>query len=339
MKILRLLFALLPAAAWASPPDLIARSHQILKPKGWMQIQLNVPYYEWLSNHQIVYWNDDREDSRPHVYDLTTNSSQELTWLTHLASKYRLREFDLSPNGKWLLFGGWVQESPHWFACHLDGTGLISWPRYAAPIFRDRFSDKPLSFAHWSSNGDFITETESGPVPQKATAKVWVRPFPEVTKEIACPPVATHLVWTWIDAYEVGGQRMVSVSQPVDPYVKAVDLLSWVADKPSTLQHFQMKLPEDTIPEYRISPDRKKLLWEFKQGLMTPDDTIPKGPKSLSLWVSDLKGGNLREIGRIEIKDSWKSDEDQDFGGLQWLPDSESTSFIYFGKLYEIAAG
>jgi hypothetical protein len=63
-------------------------------------------------------------------------------------------------------------------------------------------------------------------------------------------------------------------------------------------------------------------------------DTLPP-EHVVGLWVSDLDGRNLREIGHLALHPAANSDTDgPDPEDVQWLPDGKRLSFLYKQALW-----
>jgi hypothetical protein len=85
----------------------------------------------------------------------------------------------------------------------------------------------------------------------------------------------------------------------------------------------------------QISPGGDMLAWIVKQDAARPTGEV-------GVWVSDLRGRNAREIGRIRQIDRLRTKGPmprelvfpQD---LRWTPDGKSLSFLFDGAMYLVA--
>lgn len=86
-----------------------------------------------------------------------------------------------------------------------------------------------------------------------------------------------------------------------------------------------------------MSPDRKLLAWKFAvkslplglKSTINSDFVRRSAPAAAGLWVSDLNGNDLREIGTLDIRDD-------SISNVRWTPDGTRLSFIDAGDLYTV---
>ena len=99
-----------------------------------------------------------------------------------------------------------------------------------------------------------------------------------------------------------------------------------------------IKLPaRAVVREFKLSPDGGRIAWIFSITRRWPQfQKTPKPPGfrrvdhvAQSLWISGVDGGGMRELGRLQPRET--------ISGLNWQPDSRSVSFVFQDTLWTVA--
>ena len=199
----------------------------------------------------------------------------------------------------------------------------------------------------WSADGKSLYQIETWPVSDgngltaHLTAQVTVRQLRDLTKGRTYPAVKT-LDWD-ADVMVHDGRALVRQYNSDNAFEFPVQ--EWQLDQPaSTMKNWTLHAPKGRVfIDYLPSPDMKRAVW-----VMGVPSTKVSGMGqggypfyALSLWSSDVRGENMRELGAISFRSRKYEDlmdEYQSFGEVEWNPDGKHVSFIYSRKLYWIEA-
>lgn len=64
----------------------------------------------------------------------------------------------------------------------------------------------------------------------------------------------------------------------------------------------------------------------------------PPLPYKVSLWVSDLRGQKMHEVGSVPHDNTFSLGDKDDPGSIQWLPDGKTLSFLARGSVWTVPA-
>jgi hypothetical protein len=269
------------------------------------------------------------------LYDLKTGKETPLTALTRLFASTTDVDLYPSPDGKWALWPDkdgvagatvdgkrqyrlreqsfqygtalWLKDSRHWlhFLWNKDNTRIVQ------------------AHIHDIEAPDVVEKlpvTSPGPISES---------YPGIT-------LAQDRLY--VDRLHASNHPLNS---PTELPIYECDLHAGA--KPS--HKYVVKMPPDTvIDDFVFSPRGDQIAWKLKLERVPPMARLlhrlyPRYSASpehaVGLWVSDLDGRNLREIGHLDLHPAANSDtaepEPED---VQWLPDGKRLSFLYKQALW-----
>ncbi len=307
--------------ALAPAQSLLDHSTKIASTQGWYAPHSALPVYSWINSTELIFLSAERSRGVQgwnwvhwHRYNTKTKTSTLLEFLSRNADD--ADNFEVSPDGKRVLWDGSRNHQPYWFEAKLDGSEFKVWPRHDVPGVIS--NDEPCSYAFWARDSRSVMESENFFSP-KGDYQVWERPIanPDIEKTFPRVEGSPFVMW----AYPVTGGRMLGVS---DNYLDGykTDLCIWDPHHSGVVASHHLCLPRPyTISWFSgVSPDGRHLLWELHSKL---------GSEDVAIATTDLAGRNLRVIGALISKSVSSS-----FGGSAWVPGGKFVSFCYLGGLY-----
>lgn len=307
-----------------SEPNLIERSRFLMNVGDWNESQYTVGKYQWWSKDEILA--DGKKE--PLLIDFKTgrtNPSPEYGYAESVSPSHYSAETSWSDDHQitWTI---------------LDRTGKIrmaAW-KYKSLAPRPMMSSDngfPSPTIQFSNDEKSLFHIDYWEGEVRVNVQVTERKFPNVQQAIKHPVSEIK----FDSEVEVIGRKIM-----LSPYFQFVPqdywIQEWDIDQTSKdARKWLVSFPKGKRFRSRItSPDQKHSLWVFEKPPLLAE----------SVWVSDLHGENMREIGEIiyeqpgqtKANDSQEAGNSQNFGELKWNPDSKHVSYIFMRKLYMVQA-
>jgi hypothetical protein len=321
-----LIAGLVMFAQIASEPNLIQKSRLLMEVGDWNESQYTVGKYLWWTSDQIIA--DGKKE--PLIIDFKLGHTIPSPEYQPIFSE------GLVEPTRYVSKEIWNGNVLTWII--LDATGknqIASWTsKTLAPRpMLDADNGYPGPFLQFSSDKRSLFQIEYWQGDKKVNTQITERRFPNVL-EATTHPVSKI---SYDSSIEVIGRNVLLAPyfqfRPEEDY----RMKEWSIDKTSKeCRNWIVPLPKGKIFGQRFtSPDQKRSLWIFER---SPNDAV----RAESVWVSDLHGENMKEIGEIVFspdgQDKKESASRQNFGGIQWNPDSKRISYIFMRKLYIVQA-
>jgi len=312
----------------AAHPLLLEHSRLVMTTGGWREFQTTVGHYFWWDhNHILVFTGDENQ----RLIDVGTHLS------TPQPSKIPFFRDSLSSNNRFEIESDSVGDELMWKVVDVSSRSTLgSWksPRQVpAPVGRNDFFLPWQPQVFWASNGQSLYEAEYKFFGRKQRLQVRHRALDNLSEPKVYPnifvdqPAVIHdeEAFTW-------------TKQNTQTFL----ITSWRLDNPSKARRQKVRSPKGGIfIDFQPSPDYRRALWLVGTPVKERMKDMAYPYNSISLWTSDLRGENMREVGRIPFKTNdiiQAQDRYQHFGELHWNPDSKRISFIYDGKFYIVNA-
>lgn len=316
-------------------PDLIKRSQLITKVSGWVEGQLTVGIYVWLTPNELAAFTTQSDAT---VLDIRTGAKRAMNSPAVFWGRYQ----GISPDGSKVFRQDWKDQDVTWTVLTLkDGRLIGSWsirshdPRPGM----DEDTGTLAPTAIWDVSGTRIYQMESWRSGSRLhyEAVEHDATHPEIAHRYSADVAAD--VW-FLSAHErkilafdhyPQGRTCFLYEWNLEQHGQAWK--SWKVHAPANLFFAQSPI---------ASPDGKHLLWEAgRSGKNNPADNAGYPYRDVSLWVSDADGGHMKELGVIDFhtrNDEKQMLASQHFGEVHWNPDSKRVSYIYNRKLYIVRA-
>ena len=315
-------------------PQLLSVSRLITEVGPWVERQYTVGDYRWWSPHQILAFYGDKDER---LIDI-----ERKTVIPFPCPAVRDHDRNLSPDRTMVIRQIPRERTVAWLVTDPAGRKVLgSWSIPSRAGLRIMSADYGYEApkAVWSATGHSIYQVVFGPEGAGFVCKVAERPLPGLEAVRAFPPVTT-LEWDTHLLVHHGKALLVSALWPDG---RTFTLREWeLAEPVKTARQWKVIAPNGQVMvDYKPSPDFRKALWLMgRPGAPVEDKLNPMPKRSISLWVSGLHGDHMTEIGAISFPNETvaeRADKWQHFGALEWNPDCEHVSFIYFRKLYMVS--
>jgi len=326
--------------------------------------------YAWISNHELLLCLSGQEDpgSIFYIHDLNKGTEKPLKVLSRWFKNTDGdgaggdRYFYLSLDRKWVAWNGDERNpapnaDPEYenftYTSALDGTHYTRWAtgggelRWAADsrhlmVFEPGFLFPPSGHSQLLIGSisaparlQTIPIASSSPLNRHLdTSKVWF-----LSEKLALLPSLRDTDLLLPEP---------SFSTPeILPEIQAVA----IASNKQLLRKYPIRLPiKAEIKDVVFSPQGDRLAWELvtRQNASPlasqPHHPLPRWPlppiTSVSLWVSQIDGTRMHEIGSIQAPQALKESQGLDLlGDIQWVPGGKRLSFFYQNALWTVPAG
>jgi hypothetical protein len=322
-------------------PDLLAKATVLCNTERWLVYPLHAPEYIWLNSHEILYqaarpdYPSDQptwlsQDNRWYSEDVVTHKVKDRVSLTKTMRTFAILSGPIpDPKGTFLLWSTLDGDNPpSWTITDLDGLVVGIWLRHSYAGVKS-MGGQDQSYSNWTLDGNTILECECKNDDMR-TLNVWRRDLSDLSKEI---PLRALSNVEYQDRRPDGG--LIDLGASRTAYFldgghhggwKHV-VAEWTLSEPSKAVRTTAAPLPLPLTRGEVSPDHRRLLWSgwSEENIAT-------------IWVSDLDGAGVRDIGTIPKKRVQKNLRDHNFGELHWIPGRPAISFIVGDNLYEANA-
>jgi hypothetical protein len=334
-------------AVYPRAPKLLDRATLVADIRIWDADQQDS--YTWLTDRQLLHFQADGSVCR---YDAAIHADTPLTALTDRikTSKAESVVLQASRDGKWVL---WGEGDARIFTAAIDGASLREWRTPANN-----------SHAYWLPQGGRWTQWDYKPNPTavlqiRSTMNAFWTTF--TLHDVEKSSVADQRLKLPAD---LKNQEVLTVLSPervvtrtpdqvtlkqLGPraynmlvnYREIQDVSIWSLDGAVPVQHYRVRLP-GLVFEAAAATDGRRVAWlveiENKTQSSGPLRRLIRRFEALqtsrsALYVSDLDGTNLHEIGYVGVGTNDYLPFD-----IRWLPDNRYLSFLYRDRLWKVAA-
>jgi len=329
----------------------------------------------WLSAHQLLIvtteeescYTEDRNGSlatapwqgSADVLDLTTHTKTHLVALTNLLKRTSspdwgsLGEFEISPDGVWLLWETHLMRgasSPYRHLARLDGTHYRDWSPekgwWGEAFFLDAahlvqmkgLTEKCLMVC------DLQSPQNDREYRQAEQAKIGLAQYADRQ------PFFVRVVksdnrkqdFAEIEVYRTEDQVQTLFGSMLD------DEATRVRNAPSPIRTRKLAMPTGAdLWQWTVSPQQRSIFYDIQNSRTSPllswlHRLLPHFSKKPTareeLWVSEADGQGMHAIGYIPIPSETPASDVARLEHLQWLPDGKQISFLYRDTLYVVSA-
>lgn len=336
------LFALLLVLAAATVMTLKAQLKQTTVPPSpsvpqpvevpGMEHSLPIDAALWRNAHQVLRL--DGGGLGAAVVDTISGSKTPVPHFTAILGRQTVSGpfgVSLSPDGNWLLwhsFSNGPQSRPIWIAAALDGSRVVTWPRDGAVAFPK---------IAWMQDNRHWLEVQNGEELRQATGFKARVLFYSLDK----PGVKTLplQVPDWVSGCWFTPKGHLVVASLVGG-AGTDDVYDFAFPAPQPVRKVTLSLPATDVTECALSPQGDRFAWQLYKVHLSPRANLAERAVSLllrrqtaythSIWVSDLDGGNLRQI----------TPETERAGPayIHWTPDGKSIGYRYSDALWIVPA-
>lgn len=310
--------------------------------------------YGWLSDHDLLYFRSGGVFCR---LDTMTGMKTDLPTLTRQI-KSSIPDCEQvshwpnpSPDGQSVLWGP-TTNAPV-FVASVDGVRRWEWPKDV------RTHETGASY--WMADSQHWTEWMYGPLTMQGSGwtkvKIHSLATPHVSQTISSlPPVLKGLEILSVQSEDTiiartrDGETILPTSPPrpgpftvsiQTDYRRMQEVSVWSLRKATPLHQYRIRLPGLAL-QVKASPQGDRLAWVVQFQSVSPflkkiRRFIPAWKEekrlSLALYVSDLDGNHLQEIGRVDRNPKPESEVIEE---LHWLPGGKRLSFIMDDNLWTV---
>jgi hypothetical protein len=327
----------LASPACSQNRSLLARATKIADVTGWMLPRLveNTPYwltYHWLTDEKVLFIEYGPGHFRFYQFDLRTRRKSYLRRFSRLFGDTH-RDMEVSPRGRWILWGGSTSDQDRYFVARLDGSGFKTYrPGFNAALGKE--GSFPLWLPnppHWielvvSSQNDNLTRAIVHSLNHPQNIRTQLSMPPISYQQIESPILPGNRLGVWRSYQEGARSVRIAVIGIGKRDKKAIDSVV-TFPKPWRLETAQ------------FSPDGRRIAW-----FLTASATSRQhGQKRISLWISDLNGRHFHELGSLPYPNSlkptstdWLQELTFEPRELRWLPSGKRLSFVYKNALWTL---
>ena len=297
----------------------------------------NMDVYSWINRRELLCFREDASgfDGRPIngliVRDVVSGAERHFSQLERIFFQgvgHGVSGFDVSPDGRWLLWKADGQVR----ATRLDGSRDLRWPEPS-------FDFVPLvdsSTLRWLADGSGWAVLTLG----QCAINSLEDQAPSQPYRI---PSLTSVEWSLTPT--VLPTREVLVNDPLRRAASSLDVFRFpvLRDQPPATRPRSLRGPAGTLRGYLcFSYDGRRMAWVLT---MNRRSSFPSWLRRLlpfvktgdgwvqSVWVSGLDGRHPKELGWVPTKPS-----DEPLHDVRWLPDNRTLSFEHNNALWTIGA-
>lgn len=295
-------------------------------------------YYAWLSTHEVLYQrakSRSRENTEWSFFkrDIATGRDTFLRRLSRVVREQTgsvQADLEPSPDGKWVIWSVLSVDAQWYVVCSLDGSSYF--PAGEQGLGPFWLNDS----RHWV---DLVDDTLSSRKPGQETrtqALIHDIKAPHEVKSIPLPHLSltqeaqdgneyavVHAV-VWPDTFVMETPLLHDSSHPAIEKVTITTIA--LRDRPPTVHEYPVNLPNGvSVRSMQFSPHGDRIAWWLEE---------KHNPGVVTLWISDLNGHGLRELGEIGIEPSERCP--LTLCSLEWLPDGKRLSFLYQDALWTV---
>jgi hypothetical protein len=365
--LLLVLLALLLVVAMLWPRErlLLKLAHQVAELPGWSGAQ---QWYMWRSDQEVLlYSNENFTGGERSLVSLDMRTGKEILlsgWVKRLAERQdKYNAFWVSPDGAWLLYSDYYEGTVS--ATDAQGQHCVRW---SSPLWdsayisgRDTTHGKYLGWdsIQWLPDSRRWVQPEFDKAGNHVTCLV-VRDVraPQIVRKIPIPSSGqTHLSSLFEEEYQRAflsethfvqftSHRGLALSQGDAVDIRIDQLIMDEADlsAPESARTWTIPVSEEwDVQEIRLSPQGEYLAWVvcgrkesalerlfLRLHVPLPMRTTAASSSRITLYISDIEGRDVEEIGSVQAKEKF------DLGGIQWLPGGEQISFVFEDILYVV---
>ena len=338
--------ALFVAARRAQPPRLLDRATRMPSRTSPWDGVFPLPGSALLRIHP----DDDLEYAQAFRLDTSTGVETPLAGLDAVLAKHENHNWQVSPDGRTLLFGcsDDVTGGVAYDLCGLDGTGLTRIPFGAMGNDAAWLPDgRGWAYLDWDGHAPLVVNRLGSPREQRLP----LSGTPEAIERVAD---RGHLA---VLGFRADGHALVWTYPPSDKgSVQSAEAPAMLADfavaPGATIHLVPVSLPQGVDnPELLLSPRGDRLAW------LTRRPTPSRWPRPLQpllrllgvkipssqtqeVWVSDSEGRGWRLVGGLTTSDDAgdlaMSDDAGEVRLTQWTGDERTLTFEHHGALYAV---
>ena len=296
-----------------------------------MEHSLGIVAPLWRNAHQVLRL--DGGGLRASVVDTTSGSRTPLTNFSAILNRQTVSGLFgvfLSPDGNWLLwssFSSRPRSRPVWIAATLDGSRVVTWPRDGSVAFPK---------IAWMRDNRHWLEIQNGDELRQATGFKARVLFYSLDK----PGVKTLplQVPDWVSGCWFTPKEHLIVASLVGG-AGTDDVYDFAFPAPQPVRKITLSLPATDVTDCALSPAGKQFAWQLYKVHLSPRANLAERAVALllrrrttythSIWVSDLDGGNLRQI----------TPETERAGPayIHWTPDGKNVGYRYDDALWTVS--
>jgi hypothetical protein len=327
--ILLLVLVVAAIASWATRPTERTLEGKGLEtsigaaPAGFVQTRDR----GWYSDRELLVEMVRAQDLRPGqmvVENVETHARRELKGLAAGVRRIVGQPVQLSPDRKWLLCHTTMHSdriTEIHSAVSVDGKRVVQWP----PA-EQAFGGYVLS--GWMPDSrTFARMTQTGVLLFRINA-------PKAIQRTSAPPMREP----YTDGHVLADGRFFLAHYASPGPASEAFLYTFQPTAPRQVREVRVALPGTCqVTAVRANRQGTRLAWQ----LTFDDSTGPyallryllvpfgRGPHSRTgIWVSDLEGRGMREVGHVHGL--------KDIGLREWLPGGKSVAYYHLGKLYRL---
>jgi hypothetical protein len=337
-------------SVWKFPREqrLLEHAVRIEEAKDWKD-------YHWISPHEVVYTTNERPHARGMFtrLDLATHQQTPLTEINHRIGPHDIDSWEVSPDGSrmaWTTHDGSSKKILN--VCRLDGSEYAQWP--------DRWLQAE---AHWTPDSrQLLVFRAVNPPPPKKRGDNNDTPLyedavlraPSQTsggQTLLLPKPRLAEFKTESAYYVTPDNGLIVDSTECTCHATQLELSRFTVRPNLThVRHLTTDRPySGHIVAHKLSPGGQHVAWSVQHEYVIPYTKLlrhyfPKIKENkqsvIGMYVSDLDGTNMRDLGHVPIPHSDNVDNDDvtEPGTLEWLPDGKTLSFTYKNALYTVAS-
>jgi hypothetical protein len=332
------LVALLVAQSPA--PSLLDRAAQVAETHKWSGFILKVACYEWISDHEVIYYRGGNGYYFVYKYDTKTRQSQRLEELTELYNRGGAGVGGLtpSPNGKTLL-GSRAGDPDVFYVANIDGDELFTWPVRRTSSRETRYDPTTHTYVSWTSTGEGLVDSVIDYDDRTATITSWFRKVSQPLNEEQLPPARFKPGPARVYPGSIGPSlRFTNVGFEYDGLpLDKVAINTWMGHNPQQRERHIVAFPKyPKIHAWEIAPDGEMILWETSTLNLLDPKSNDGAQHFIDLWVSQWNGKKMRHLGRIALKTEETYWDWHTFGWTRFVVGRNAISFVFRHKLYVV---
>ncbi|BCM89654.1 hypothetical protein IAD21_01501 [Abditibacteriota bacterium] len=284
--------------------------------------------YDWITANQLLIFRFMGVRRNREIWRLSSRNraNGKETPLPALSAKFNESygvhgRHSISPDGQWLL---WMGEKGH-CAAMLDGSHFITWQSNPKSGYGYGEADWLGDSRHWverirGTDGRVKGFIRHDVLTHREQERIKLRPADPLHIRSGSPYSIPMVAWD--------NHILVATSGWPESYSQSYVIQIGIGARAHE-RTYLVKAPKGWLFKYwpTLSHSGKRVAWECQ-----PQNPSEVAKAEASLWVSDIDGHRMHQIGSIE---------NEKYNGIirvKWLPDGQHLSFEYRRALYVVSA-